>query len=142
MCPETILPCFKELGLHTLASVTNSKEIRILKGSETVTKERAEAVVSYKGPFYKSGYISVLEQKSLRTEMGEVDKLLEKYRLLNPDCPVMTGQLVGEKSNQVTSTKEGGYNREGYERASARHGDKVFLKFQKELSKCPQQILR
>ncbi len=37
---------------------------------------------------------------------------------------------------------EGGQAQEEYEKATAKHGDEVFISFMKKISLCPEQVLR
>ena len=109
---------------------------------------------SYQGPYYPAGFISVVEDQGACTASTvQVDKLLKKYRSDDPNSDLTedgvviqqgggkgSGHLKGGKREEGVScgTREG----EAYEKGVARHGDKTFQKFHKQLSKFPQQILR
>lgn len=95
----------------------------------------------YEGPCYPSAYISVVESSSssMYPQTDKVMQLLEKYNLENPDCKTVS-EHSGRSKKQM---KEASVPlAEGYEKSLARHGDRMFLKFQKEMAKCPHQILR
>jgi hypothetical protein len=70
----------------------------------------------------------------------DITQLLVKYQLDNPDCPLMKGRDSGKGSSVDGKRSRGGG--EKYEKPHAKHGDRMFLRFQKELSNCPQQIVR
>ena len=83
---------------------------------------------AYHGPYYLSFYINVFEEHSLYHDGGDLDhayKLLEQYN-----------------SNTTDHAAGGGSGGEVYEKAGAGHGDTTFHKFQKQLSKCPRQVIR
>ena len=77
----------------------------------------------YIGPHYPSLYINVFEENN-----GSLDL---------PVSPANTSaslSLDGCGLNEVRG--------ETYESTEVKHGDKVFLKFQKHLLNCPEQIIR
>lgn len=104
---------------------------------------------SYEGPCYPAGFMSVVEDPGACTAgVVKVEELLKKYRIDHPNCDLATDQLQdrekgpgrrkGGKKEKAVLNSEG----EVYEKGAARHGDKTFLKFHKQLLKFPQQILR
>ena len=108
---------------------------------------------AYEGPRYSAAYIRTVEEGESTTSSldTEADKLLEQYQLENPDSLVGGLNVVGSggrrhnrgtKVKRAEGTKADTGGGEKYEKAVARHGDRTFLKFHKELSKCPQQIIR
>lgn len=98
----------------------------------------ASHLPQYQGPCYASGYISAVEGCVVCSEETKVAWLLDKYHSEN--APVRSGRSKGQGGRGVKSG--GGGGSETYEKAVAKHGDRDFVKFQKELSKCPQQIVR
>lgn len=127
---------------HSSAGAQQQAKAAVSSGSSTVTEEprndeevaRAEAfkassgAVSFTGPCLPSFYICVFEE----TE-GEEDNL-----------PRLPKQYEAEADNAgddglAEGTSWGG---EKYEKAVAKHGDRVFEKFHKVISKWPEQILR
>lgn len=104
----------------------------------------------YQGPYYPASYIAVVEEPEASAEDEE---LLKKYKSVHssfddklaPD----EGRRKKESDRNKRVRKENGLSRGGatgggeiYEKSVAKHGDKMFHKFYKQLSKCPQQILR
>ena len=85
----------------------------------------------YNGPYFPSSYVTVLEEPSEPKYTRKVEELLERYYRENPNFePTSDLKLKGSGSS------------EKYERSVAMHGDRAFQKFHKQLSKCPDQILR
>ncbi len=114
------------------------------------------AADAYQGPSYVAAYIRTVEKEeegdgetTATSLVTKAAKLLEKYQLENPDSLSMSDVLSSGGRNQrgtggskrTEGTKPAGGS-EKYEKTMARHGDKMFLKFQKELSKCSQQVIR
>ena len=107
----------------------------------------------YQGPYYPASYIAVVEEPEASAEDKE---LLKKYKSDHPDFDLTMNGLAPEQERRkkepehhTSGRKEKGLSRGGatsggelYEKSVARHGDKMFQKFYKQLSKCPQQILR
>ena len=109
----------------------------------------------YKGPYYPASYIAVVEEPET---LGAGDhELLKKYESDHPFFDfTMTGLAAQQKARKKESghhksrrKEKDGYSKDGasgsgemYEKGVAKHGDKAFQKFHKQLSKCPQQILR
>ena len=106
---------------------------------------------AYKGPSYTAAYIRTVEEGeggNFGSTVTAAAKLLERYQAENPDY--LSGVNVvgsggrncrGARGKRDEGIKVAGGS-EKYEKTVAKHGDKFFLKFQKELSKCPQQIIR
>ena len=106
----------------------------------------------YTGPAYPAAYIRVTSSSSSFRNSKRVSDLLQKYSVENPDCPAIA-RLTNDKRQRNTQAREEKSKRkhdggsaascaEGYEKGVAKHGDAAFLKFQKELAQCPQQVLR
>ena len=115
----------------------------------------------YRGPCYCSGYIRTVEGNITphAKHTTRATKLLDKYHSENPDfCGYGQGEVrekggcgrekvrekggEGERYGRGRKVMAKGGGSEGYEKSQARHGDQTFLKFQKELLHCPQQIIR
>lgn len=118
----------------------------------------------YVGPAYPAGYIRVTHS----SDGGQCDinkakavELLEHYSVENPDCLLLrTHQTSNNRLSSIHGkvssrggAKESNKGRdlkavtknnsgEAYEKSVAKHGDVAFMKFQKELDKCPRQLLR
>ena len=88
---------------------------------------------AYHGPRYDSFYINVFEEQSLTHDSSDMD---HAYELLQEYNRTSENGITGREQ----STGSGGG--EVYERATANHGDTTFLKFHKQLSKCPRQVIR
>lgn len=124
--------------------------VAVEPGSRDVCEVRnnAEDVTLYHGPSYPCAYIRVVEGWTGRSASKTVNDLMQKYLMENPEC-LVTAELQANSGREREKRKhnkgkkvEVNTAEDGYEKATARHGDKAFLKFQKELAKCPQQILR
>ena len=107
------------------------------------------ATQSYRGPYYLAAFISVVEEPE--TSAFEAEKLLKKYKIENhATMEIETGwnEKKVRDSGRHQRRKPGRHGDttsvggEAYEKGLARHGDKTFQKFHKQLSKVPQQILR
>lgn len=85
----------------------------------------------YRGPYFPSSYVTVLEEPSESQCTPEVKELLERYYRENPNFEPTSGL-----------EQKGTGSGEKYERSVAMHGDRIFQKFHKQLSRCPDQILR
>ena len=100
-----------------------------------------------KGPHFKSFYLNVVsEPLSEHGDNQQAEKLLQKYKLQNQekepmDCleKVCSYDSKARSQNGSKLEQTGG---ESYEKAVAKHGDKMFEKFKKAFSRCPNQILR
>ena len=120
----------------------------IVSESSAVCKARSHAVYvpPYHGPSYPSAYIRVVEGWACRSDDKTVSELLQKYSLENPECPVVMEHWErkegGRRGRNQARRKMESAGGERYEIATARHGDRAFLKFQKEVAKCSHQILR
>lgn len=125
---------------HQEATVSSIEDAEIPSGAKSDSLPHAQ----YQGPCYPSAYISVVQEHSTNSQSSKVTELLKRYCSENPDCPVAGGHLNGHgrKSRGARGGGKSPEGGEGYEKATARHGDRAFLKFQKELSRCPQQIIR
>ena len=107
---------------------------------------------SYEGPYYPAGFMSVVEDPgACTTSAVKAEELMKKYRSDHPNCDLATNRLVIQQDQEKGSGHHKGgikekavSNSEGevYEKGVARHGDKTFQKFHKQLLKFPQQILR
>ncbi len=104
----------------------------------------------YQGPYYPASYIAVVEEPDVSAEDNQ---LLKKYRSdhssFDNDFAPEEGRRKKESDRHKRGRKENGLSKGGaisggemYEKSVAKHGDKMFHKFYKQLSKCPQQILR
>ena len=103
----------------------------------------ATVTPQYQGPYFPPSYINVTEEPSEDLDtLSKVEELLKKYHQENKDGLEMgiSGEGVkGRKGGRSQGTSSSG---EKYEKSLAKHGDKVFQKFHKQLSKCTEQILR
>ena len=143
------------------------KSMTIQEAIETIPKEalmgishdtdmlpvEAKTPALYQGPYYPASYIAVVEEPETSAEDKE---LLKKYKSDHPSFDLTVNGLAPEEERRKKESnchksgrKEKGLSRgcatsggEVYEKSVARHGDKMFQKFYKQLSKCPQQILR
>lgn len=105
------------------------------------------AVLQYQGPCYNSAYVRAMEAVDTQSHASKATQLLAHYHSENQDSPITKGCVSGRSKGRggVKERKSSaGVKSEGekYEKYEARHGDKAFLKFQKELANCPQQIIR
>ena len=85
----------------------------------------------YHGPYFPSSYVTVFEEPSEPKCTPKVKELLERYYRENPNFEPTSGL-----------EQKGTGSGEKYERSVAMHGDRTFQKFHKQLSRCPDQILR
>ncbi|XP_029009473.1 programmed cell death protein 2-like isoform X2 [Betta splendens] len=81
----------------------------------------------------RSFFISVLDESDLLGEGYDLDHAQELLREYESREGVTVGEL---------NSKEGSGGEEKYEKTRAKHGDAVFSRFMKNISLCPQQILR
>ncbi|XP_067905960.1 programmed cell death protein 2-like [Heterodontus francisci] len=83
-------------------------------------------------PVFQPFYISVMEEEDYSLEIGfsHERKLLHEYQ-----------RREGVNVEQLNSCEDNG-GAETYEKGKARHGDRTFVKFMKQIASCPQQILR
>jgi len=126
-------------------------EIKPPKHSDASLKcDKQHIQLPYTGPAYPAGYIRVTSSTSenLPTAQDAVREMLRRYSAENPECPVAVrgkesggGKKKG-RGKQSRVIDESASSGERYEKSLARHGDAAFMKFQKELGKCPQQLLR
>lgn len=85
----------------------------------------------FEGPYFPPSYVTVHEEPFEDKYSAKVEELLKRYRRENPDFV----------PNSDLSLQRNG-SREGYEKSIATHGDRTFQKFYKQLSRCPDQIIR
>ena len=82
-------------------------------------------------------YITVLDETHLISEATQLTrsekKLLDEYR---------TREGIPDIDAMMDVSKGGEWGGEKYEMSVAKHGDKIFQKFKKQLSLCPNQCLR
>ena len=141
------------------------KSMTIQEAAEMIPEETSAAVtdalpvetktpVLYHGPYYPASYIAVVEEPEASVE--EDKELLKKYKRDHSSFDITMDGLASEEEGRKKESdyrksgrKENGLSRGGaasggevYEKGVAKHGDKVFQKFYKQLSRCPQQILR
>ncbi|KAM6937852.1 programmed cell death protein 2-like [Xenentodon cancila] len=83
-------------------------------------------------PMFRPFFISVGEESDL---CGE-DEVLEHAQELLRDYERREGRV------EVALEESSGDGKEKYEKSEARHGDAIFSRFMKTISRCPQQILR
>ena len=138
------------------------KSMSIQEAVETIPKETLADVTNgtlpvetkplpfYQGPYYPASYIAVVEEPEASAEDEE---LLKKYKSdhsnFDDELAPEEGRKRKESDRHKRDRKENYLSRGGatssgemYEKSVAKHGDKMFQKFYKQLSKCPQQILR
>ncbi len=105
----------------------------------------------YHGPCFPPSYLNVIEEPSEDESLAyEVKELLRKYRQESSEEVVEVDQVGPPRQRKGRRERKRNDQRqksavpggEGYERSFAKHGDKVFQKFHKQLTKCPQQVLR
>jgi hypothetical protein len=82
-------------------------------------------------------YINVLEESHFISKEKELSR--SEQRLLNEYAAREGLQDIDEMLDVNTRGEWGG---EKYEMSVAKHGDKIFHKFKKQLSLCPKQCLR
>ncbi|XP_029952415.1 programmed cell death protein 2-like [Salarias fasciatus] len=82
-------------------------------------------------------FISVVEEADLGVEDGALDHVQELLR----EYESREGAVQEEQQGGGGGGAGGGVQEE-YEKAQARHGDRVFGGFMKRIAPCPQQILR
>ncbi|XP_061175530.1 programmed cell death protein 2-like [Saccostrea echinata] len=102
------------------------------EGNESVT----DRLVSY--------YLSVLEEAHLQTEIdnNHLKKLLSQYQ--RNEGVDLEGLLYQDLPSTTSSNGKAGAATQGekYERTEIKHGDKMFHRFLKQTSICPQQCVR
>lgn len=100
--------------------------------------------LQYEGPCYDSAYIRAMGATASQSHSTKAAQLLARYHSDHPDCPQAKGHVSGRSKGAKENARHAGMKSGGekYEKSQAKHGDKVFLKFQKELENCPQQIIR
>uniref|UniRef100_A0A671KC83 Programmed cell death protein 2-like n=1 Tax=Sinocyclocheilus anshuiensis TaxID=1608454 RepID=A0A671KC83_9TELE len=81
-------------------------------------------------PLFQPFYMSVMEETDLDgfLDTDHENELLRAYE-------EREGVLVAE----IQSCESGGATQEEYEKATAKHGDEVFISFMKKISLCPEQ---
>ena len=131
------------------------KTLTVEETLASTSSDEVETLSLYQGPYYPAGYVSVVEEPAVSTL--EAEELLKKYKY---DHPNYDDSTINDPVSQQVRRKETGLGNSGqrqkgcrrgdsandggevYEKGVAKHGDKTFQKFHKQLSKCPQQILR
>ena len=82
-------------------------------------------------------YITVIEESHLLCVAADLTKserrLLDDYR---------AREGIGDIEGMVDDAGPGDWGGEKYEITVAKHGDKIFQKFKKQLTSCPNQCLR
>ena len=145
MCVKEKPPCPAERLTSALEGMAISQPCETITAR---TSDNKPCTPPYEGPCYPPAYISTVEENTCSPQTTEATRLLERYSAENPSY--LSGVDVEEgrrgKSKEPARGKRGksggGGGGEQYEKPQVRHGDKHFLKFQKELLKCPQQIIR
>lgn len=135
-----------DAGTHTLAD-----EVAAL----TLSSEQMESgrdLLAYQGPYFGSFYINVINEPSADEMMtAQVEELLQKYGKENVEewrDPRGEDYERGGKRKPSrggsggADGKRGADGGERYEKTVAKHGDRVFQKFHKVMSRCSNQILR
>ncbi len=120
-------------------SLDESKAPR--KENDSITEQQQHNKCT--GDYYPPCYISVIDEpRESAVEMKKVKELLVKYQRENPD-PVQGRESSSCRKKQGAKSKNtaerGG---EGYEKTIAKHGDRSFQKFYKQMLRCPNQIMR
>ena len=82
----------------------------------------------YTGPSYPSSFINVFAEKDIFCKPTSIQSDTAHSDLSN--------------DNTRNSHCEAGFTVEEYEQAIVSHGDKAFMKFKKQIDKCPNQIVR
>ena len=140
--PNCERPRFNDSKTHVQLSVKNVAS-PFLKSERT-----SDLSTVYKGPYSRAYHLSVIHEPSETSEEEDkVKQLLLKYtrekgtdwkdereekRRKGKPLPVSSGGSGGKSARST----------EDYEKSLASHGDKVFQKFHKALSRCPHQVLR
>ncbi|XP_078066655.1 programmed cell death protein 2-like [Mustelus asterias] len=85
-------------------------------------------------PAFRSFYISVMEEEdcSVGSGFSHEQELLREYQ---------RREGVNIEQLAFSSCEDDGVT-EAYEKGKTRHGDRIFAKFMKRISNCPEQILR
>lgn len=135
-----------DAGTHSLADEVNAL---------TLSSEQTESghdLLAYQGPYFGSFYINVINEPSADEMMMEqVKELLQKYGKENVEelhDPRREDYERGGKRKPSgggsggAGGKRGADGGERYEKTVAKHGDRVFQKFHKVMSRCSNQILR
>ena len=133
-------------GTHSLADEVNAL---------TLSSEQTESghdLLAYQGPYFGSFYINVINEPSADEMMTEqVEELLQKYGKENMEEWRDPRREDYERSGKRKPSrggsggaggKRGADGGERYEKTVAKHGDRVFQKFHKVMSRCSNQILR
>ncbi|XP_035695876.1 programmed cell death protein 2-like isoform X1 [Branchiostoma floridae] len=117
----------EDLPVEDIATSSISKLLSL--SADTEEPSQGEIV-------FEAYYISVFEEPT--NLMVDCD---DHVKRLMTDYQQKEGVNLSAMEDSVTSAgKKGGG--ESYEKSTARHGDKIFQKFAKRVSLCPEQILR
>ena len=102
------------------------------------------------GSYFRPMYMNVVEEPTASNDSDQqkVEELLQKYKMENEEH--FEGLLLsGDAAKRGTQENSGGNDKraqgsgnERYEKTVAKHGDRLFEKFKKRLSLCPNQVLR
>lgn len=135
-----------EAGTHSLGD-----EVAALTLSSEQT-ESGHDLLAYQGPYFGSFYVNVINEPSADEMMtAQVEELLQKYGKENVEewrDPRREDYERGGKRKPSgggsggAGGKIGADGGERYEKTVAKHGDRVFQKFHKVMSRCSNQILR
>ena len=82
----------------------------------------------YSGPYYPSSFINVFAEKDIFYKPTSIQSDTAHSDLSN--------------DNTDNSQYKAGFTVEEYEQSIVSHGDKTFMKFKKQIDKCPNQIVR
>lgn len=125
------------------------KQLEQLTISETETTSTLKGTkilpVTWSGPHYPAAFLQAVEEPAdlqLDEGMSHARDLLKKYQSENPEVLKSEPEEVCRGKNLKAINKGKVSGDEGYEKALPKHGDRAFRKFQKQLAKCPQQLLR
>ncbi|XP_064414558.1 programmed cell death protein 2-like isoform X2 [Latimeria chalumnae] len=102
--------------------------------SNTLLPEGAGLVMPGLVSTFQGFYLSVVDEEeySCNDEMNHAQELLKEYQQ-REELPIE--QMLSASCDTKSS-------KEKYEKAVAKHGDKMFLKFMKRISVCHEQVLR
>ena len=103
----------------------------------------------YLGPFFPPQFIRVTEAVTTDSDpvaTAKVQALLQKYQqehqdIFHDSIPGRSSTMRKQASASGSSAGSRGQG-EGYEKVIAKHGDRTFQKFYKQLLKCPEQVMR
>ncbi|XP_028405907.1 programmed cell death protein 2-like [Dendronephthya gigantea] len=134
----------KNLDLNKTESLNNeSSSVNKLQSTEAVVHERSNtfaqtAAQNSNRIRFIPYYITVLEEDLLVLEAGQ---LTPSEKRLLADYTAREG-LPGVEEMMATTAADSQWGKEKYETSVAKHGDRIFQKFRKQISLCPEQCLR